>query len=632
MGQTIESGEITDGAITTADINASAGILDSQLATSPATRFYENFAEYVESGLQPAVSANLTSDISAGTAYVRGARISKASATPKTYTASRDTYVDVDSSGNFQYTVVNNGAAVPSVAANSIRLAKIVTDGTAITTVTDMRNLYPVTSNEIAPGAVQSAGIEDGSVGTTKLADSAVTSIKIADGTIVNADIAANAAIDQLKLNLSITNAEVANGAAIAWSKVSKANSAPSDVGAAASSHTHGATDLSGVVFTAPQAAQTIQPTADVVPLTIKGQAGATSNVLSIYDAAAVPAEKIYVDSAGHMRIAETTTGGAQASSATMYFCRNATYNWESMSYDPSLGTKGKFTFSAPLQVEASYPTGITFVEKNRQGAIIKSQGLIYDPSLDEFSFTGGTLKQAFQNLIRNPSFETSTPMGWMGLMNNYGYAISSSVFKFGTKSVIVNDSDSSGNKGIKSMISALDPDWKRLQGKTITISLWAKADSNVTTSVGFDSIGTETDYDTNNEIVPEQVNDIALKISYDVPLNATKFNIILYGAQYSINGSNTYTQNIYFDGLTLVEGKLSLDYGPAPIFDTGSQVIYGSLAIGANYDPNTSTNYFEAPRLVFGQPDSYFGGGYGCWSGGSGHNLRQNKVYEMGR
>ncbi|MFA5389192.1 MAG: DUF2793 domain-containing protein [Candidatus Omnitrophota bacterium] len=623
----VTSAKILDGTIASADISNSAGILDSQLATSPATRFYENLAEYVESGLTPATSVSLTSDISAGTAYVRGARVNKAGATSNTYAANKDTYVDINSSGVFQYTAVNNGAVEPIVAADSIRLAKVVTDADNITEVdTSVKNSFPVTANEIAPGAVTSTGIEDGSIGTEKLANSAVTSIKIADGTIVNEDISVTAAIDQSKVDLAITNDEVAAAAGIEWSKIDKTGSSPVDVGAAANSHTHSTTDLTGVVVTAPQSSQIIQPDADVIPLTVKGKASATSNVLSIYDAAAAPAEKIYVDNSGRMHIAEATTGAAQASSATLYFGRNATDNWETMGYDPALGTKGKFTFSAPLQVEASSPTGITFVEKDAAGTIIKSQGLTYDPDLDEFSFTGGTLKQAFQNLIKNPSFETSTPMGWMGLMNNYGYAISPSVFKFGTKSVILNDSDSAGNRGIKSMVSALDPDWKRLMGKTVTLSFWAKADSAVTTSIGFDSLGTETDMDTDNEIVPEQVNDIALtstwqnfKFSYDVPASVVRLNVILYGAQYSTSGNNVYTQNIYFDGITLVEGNLALDYGPTPIFDTGNQVVYGSMAIGANYDPNSSTNYYESPRLIFGQPDSYFGAGYGGWTGGSG-------------
>jgi|GEM_PF-6579608 len=459
---------------------------------------------------------------------------------------------------------------------------------------------------------------------------SSIESSEIANGTIMNEDIANDAAIAQSKINLAITDSEVASGANIAWSKISKDGALPSDIGAAAINHTHTAEDLSGVVKTAPSQAQAIQPTQDVVPLTIKGKAGATANVFSIYDAAETPSEKIYVDSAGHMRIAEDTSTGAKNSSATLYFGRNATDDWETFGYDPTLGTKGKFTFSAPLQVEASSPTGITFVEKNAQGQIIQSRDFIYNPETDEFSFSGGTLKHTFQNIIRNPSFESTKPVGWKGLMNNFtAYQVTDAVKKYGEKSLIVKDTDATGNMGIRAPVSTYDKDWERLKGKTITLSFAIKADSNVTTSVGFDTLGTETDSDTNSEIIPEQVNDINVttdwqnfKVSYNVPTNAVKLNIIFYGAKYTPDpngGANTYSQNIYIDGVTLVEGNMALEYGPSPIFDTGNQVVYGSLAIGANYDPNTSSNYYEAPRLVFGQPDEYFGGGCGGYDIGSG-------------
>lgn len=92
---------------------------------------------YVYSGCTPATSANLTSDISACVAYVNGYRISKA-ATSQTYTASKDTYVDISQTGNYTLSAVANGASAPAVAATSARLAKVVTDGTAITSVTDL--------------------------------------------------------------------------------------------------------------------------------------------------------------------------------------------------------------------------------------------------------------------------------------------------------------------------------------------------------------------------------------------------------------------------------------------------------------------------------------------------------------
>lgn len=91
----------------------------------------------VEDGLVPATDTDLTSDISAGTAYVNGYRVDK-SATSQTYTASRDTYVDLSQTGVYTLTAVTLGAAQPAVAANSVRLAKVVTDGTQITSVTSL--------------------------------------------------------------------------------------------------------------------------------------------------------------------------------------------------------------------------------------------------------------------------------------------------------------------------------------------------------------------------------------------------------------------------------------------------------------------------------------------------------------
>lgn len=97
-------------------------------------------SDFVVSGLLPTTSANLISDISAGFAYVTGTRVVKA-VTSKTYTASKDTYVDVNSVGTYTFVEVANGAAAPAVTADSIRLAKVITDATAITGVTDLRTV-----------------------------------------------------------------------------------------------------------------------------------------------------------------------------------------------------------------------------------------------------------------------------------------------------------------------------------------------------------------------------------------------------------------------------------------------------------------------------------------------------------
>ena len=94
---------------------------------------------FVYSGGIPADDTDLTSDISACVAYVNGIRVSK-SATAQTYTASRDGYLDLSQTGVYTLSSVANGAAEPVVAANSARLAKVVTNGTQITSVTDLAN------------------------------------------------------------------------------------------------------------------------------------------------------------------------------------------------------------------------------------------------------------------------------------------------------------------------------------------------------------------------------------------------------------------------------------------------------------------------------------------------------------
>ena len=108
------------------------------------------FSDFVVSGLlgtDPGASLAMT--IPGGTAYVMGRRIVKSSADAdltKTYTASKDTYVDISNAGAITYSEVANGAAAPAVAVNSIRTQKVVTDATEITGVTDLRVLVPKVS------------------------------------------------------------------------------------------------------------------------------------------------------------------------------------------------------------------------------------------------------------------------------------------------------------------------------------------------------------------------------------------------------------------------------------------------------------------------------------------------------
>lgn len=90
------------------------------------------------SGITPATSLTLTSDISEGVAYIQGVRI-VIPTTSVTYAASSDTYIDISFSGIITYVAVANGAPVPAITANNLRTAKVVTNGTAITAVTMLK-------------------------------------------------------------------------------------------------------------------------------------------------------------------------------------------------------------------------------------------------------------------------------------------------------------------------------------------------------------------------------------------------------------------------------------------------------------------------------------------------------------
>lgn len=98
----------------------------------------ESFYDHVVSGgIITDPGASLSQTTTALVAVIDGRRVT-ISATAKTYTASKDTYVDVLRSGtsaSYVYTEVSNNAASPALASNSIRLAIVTTNGSEITNV-----------------------------------------------------------------------------------------------------------------------------------------------------------------------------------------------------------------------------------------------------------------------------------------------------------------------------------------------------------------------------------------------------------------------------------------------------------------------------------------------------------------
>ena len=100
-----------------------------------------SYADSVESGLVVTQDTLLDGDISSGVVYINQAEISVDAVSTHGFTASKDTYVDVGDDAVITYTETVIDAGAPALASDAIRLAKVVTDGTEITTITDLRTL-----------------------------------------------------------------------------------------------------------------------------------------------------------------------------------------------------------------------------------------------------------------------------------------------------------------------------------------------------------------------------------------------------------------------------------------------------------------------------------------------------------
>lgn len=141
-------------------------ITDCRPRAASLPRFIDNFADFVARGSVPATSANLTTVLPALEAFIGGLQVSKPPLS-HLFTATKDTYVDISATAtttiadDYAYTAVANGAGAPSISAGYIRLYKVVTSGSAITSVVDLRNttatVIPdgfITGNQLATSAI----------------------------------------------------------------------------------------------------------------------------------------------------------------------------------------------------------------------------------------------------------------------------------------------------------------------------------------------------------------------------------------------------------------------------------------------------------------------------------------------
>lgn len=117
---------------------------------SPITRDDEISFDFVKTGLiwsGDSYGVNRNASMTAGTVYINGRRILISAVVSRTFTASKDTYVDIldngDGTGTVVYTEVTNNAASPALAANSIRIGIVVTGASNIAAATSINQGQP---------------------------------------------------------------------------------------------------------------------------------------------------------------------------------------------------------------------------------------------------------------------------------------------------------------------------------------------------------------------------------------------------------------------------------------------------------------------------------------------------------
>jgi hypothetical protein len=126
--QSFDAGQIQAGTLVAAAFNA---------AINPNTLLNETTAPFVKNGTCVwSTVSGLNVGMTSGIIYVNGIRVTVNSVASQAMAASKDTYIDIDVNGNITYNAVTNGAASPALTANSVRVAKIVSGASTITSIT----------------------------------------------------------------------------------------------------------------------------------------------------------------------------------------------------------------------------------------------------------------------------------------------------------------------------------------------------------------------------------------------------------------------------------------------------------------------------------------------------------------
>lgn len=115
--------------------------------------FRSSFQNFIQTGGVWTQNAGLVGSMTALTLWIAGIQYSVAAVASHTFGASVDTYIDYTVGTGITYTAVSNNAASPALAANSVRLSIVVTNGSAITfinqgqTDTTLTNFGPTVSS-----------------------------------------------------------------------------------------------------------------------------------------------------------------------------------------------------------------------------------------------------------------------------------------------------------------------------------------------------------------------------------------------------------------------------------------------------------------------------------------------------
>ena len=105
---------------------------------------------FIPDGLVWSALTGLNAGMTSGQYYSNsGILLPITAVTSRAFTASRDTYVSIGQNGSLGYSEVANNAAQPALPSNSNWLAKVVTNGSAVTGVTDMRQTAPIASHNV---------------------------------------------------------------------------------------------------------------------------------------------------------------------------------------------------------------------------------------------------------------------------------------------------------------------------------------------------------------------------------------------------------------------------------------------------------------------------------------------------